>query len=131
MGGPRAALARLDLEPVPDLFVTQFPVTNAAAVGAGKPFVVVNSRAVELLDEAELRTVLGHEAGHVLAEHVMYRTALMILLSVERPGAARCSPACRWWRSGSRCWSGSAPPSSPATAPRRSSTATRWRPAAR
>jgi Zn-dependent protease with chaperone function len=77
-----AAYARLDLKPVPDLFVTQFPVTNAAAVGAGKPFVIVNSAAMDLFDEDELRTVLGHEAGHVLAEHVMYRTALMMLLSL-------------------------------------------------
>ncbi len=79
-----AAYARLDLEPVPDLFVTQFPVTNAAAVGAGKPFVIVNSAALNLFDEGEVRTVLGHEAGHVLAEHVMYRTALMMLLSLTR-----------------------------------------------
>ncbi len=79
-----AAYARLDLEPVPDLFVTQFPVTNAAAVGAGKPFVIVNSGALNLFDEGELRTVLGHEAGHILAEHVMYRTALMMLMSLTR-----------------------------------------------
>ena len=30
-----------------------------------------------------MRTVLGHEAGHILSEHVMYRTALMILLSIS------------------------------------------------
>lgn len=78
-----AAYARLDLKPLPELFVTQFPVTNAAAVGAGKPFVIVNSAALNLFDEDELRTVLGHEAGHVLAEHVMYRTALMMLLSLS------------------------------------------------
>jgi Zn-dependent protease with chaperone function len=79
-----ASYARLDLEPVPDLFVTQFPVTNAAAVGAGKPFVIVNSATISLLEEDELRTVLGHEAGHILAEHVMYRTALMMLLTLTR-----------------------------------------------
>jgi Zn-dependent protease with chaperone function len=78
----RAACARLDLAFVPDLYLTQFPVTNAAAIGAGRPMVMVNSRTVELLDEDELRTVLGHEAGHVLSDHVLYRTALMILLSV-------------------------------------------------
>ena len=48
----RAALARLDIEVVPDLYLTQFPIANAAAIGAGKPMVVVNSRAVELLDDA-------------------------------------------------------------------------------
>jgi len=81
-----AAYARLDLKPVPELFVTQFPVANAAAVGAGRPFVIVNSATLNLLDEAELRTVLGHEAGHVLAEHVMYRTSLLILLNLTLTG---------------------------------------------
>jgi Zn-dependent protease with chaperone function len=78
----RAACARLDLDDVPDLYLTQFPITNAAAIGSGRPMVMVNSRTVEVFDEEELRTVLGHEAGHILSDHVMYRTALMILLSV-------------------------------------------------
>jgi Zn-dependent protease with chaperone function len=78
----RAALARLDLDRVPDLYLTQFPIANAAAIGSGNPIVVVNSRTVELLDEIELRTVLGHEAGHLLSDHVLYTTALMILLSL-------------------------------------------------
>jgi Peptidase family M48 len=42
--------------------------------------VLLNSRTVEVLDEEELRTVLGHEAGHILSDHTMYRTALFILL---------------------------------------------------
>src|SRR3954447_18663619 len=82
----RAALARLDIAEVPELYLTQFPVTNAAAIGSGRPMVVVNSRTVELLDEGELRTVLGHEAGHILSDHVLYRTALMILLTVSGIG---------------------------------------------
>src|SRR5919201_6020641 len=40
----RAALARLDLEEVPDLYLTQYPITNAAAIGSGKPLVLVNSQ---------------------------------------------------------------------------------------
>src|SRR5215208_1941712 len=82
----RAAIARLDIDEVPDLYLTQFPVTNAAAIGAGRPMVMLNSRTVEVLDGEELRTVLGHEAGHILSEHVMYRTALMILLSIGTRG---------------------------------------------
>src|SRR3954452_1745697 len=62
----RAALARLDLPEVYDLYVTQFPLTNAAAIGSGKPIIVLTSQSVELCDELELRTVLGHEVGHVL-----------------------------------------------------------------
>ncbi len=79
----RAALARLDLTVLPELYLTQFPVANAAAIGSGRPMVVLNSRTIELLDEGELRTVLGHEAAHILSDHVLYRTALMILLSVS------------------------------------------------
>ena len=82
----RAALARLDIKEVPELYLTQFPITNAAAIGSERPMVVINSRTVEVLDEQELRTVLGHEAGHILSDHVLYRTALMILLSVAGLG---------------------------------------------
>jgi Zn-dependent protease with chaperone function len=76
----------LDVAPLPDLYLTQFPIANAAAVGSGKPFVVVNSQAVSLLDDGGLRAVLGHEAGHILADHVLYRTALLILLNVSPLG---------------------------------------------
>src|SRR5919109_637929 len=82
----RAACARLDLADVPDLYLTQFPIANAAAIGSDRPMVLVNSRTIELLDEEELRTVLAHEAGHVLSDHVLYRTALMILLAVGTRG---------------------------------------------
>jgi Zn-dependent protease with chaperone function len=82
----RAALARLDLDEDHDLYLTQFPITNAAAIGSGKPMVLVNSRTVELLDDMELRTVLGHEAGHILSDHVLYQTALIILLNISGIG---------------------------------------------
>ena len=77
-----AVCARLDLPERYDLYLTQFPITNAAAIGAGKPMVVINSRCIDLLDELEIRTVLGHEAGHILSDHVLYRTALMILMQL-------------------------------------------------
>jgi len=73
----------LDVEPLPALYLTQFPFANAAAVGAGTPFVVINSETVTLLDEDGLRAVFAHEAGHILADHVLYRTALLVLLSVS------------------------------------------------
>jgi Zn-dependent protease with chaperone function len=82
----RTALARLDIKEIPELYLTQFPITNAAAIGSERPMVVINSRTVEVLDEQELRTVIGHEAGHILSDHVLYRTALMILLSVSGLG---------------------------------------------
>src|SRR5260370_18097102 len=49
-------------------------------IGAGQPMVVVTSELVSLLDADQLRAVLAHEAGHKLSEHVLYRTALVILI---------------------------------------------------
>ncbi|WCB91659.1 Protease HtpX [Baekduia alba] len=70
----------LDLDDVPELYITQFPVANASTIGAGRPIVVINSELVRLLGVEERRAVLAHEAGHVLADHVVYHTALVILL---------------------------------------------------
>src|SRR4051794_31470832 len=39
----RAALARLDIREIPDLYMAQMPFINAMAVGAGKPMGGVNS----------------------------------------------------------------------------------------
>ena len=120
-----AVCARLDLPERYDLYLTQFPMTNAMAIGSGKPMVVINSRCVDLFDELEMRTVLGHEAGHILSDHVLYRTALIILLQLGTLVGADARRRSRCWASSSRCWSGSAAPSSPATGRRRWSTATR------
>jgi Zn-dependent protease with chaperone function len=78
-----SAYVTLDLEPVPDLYLMQFPIANALTVGAGKPVVVINSELLQLLDAQQLRGVLAHEAGHVLSDHVLYRTALVILLRLS------------------------------------------------
>jgi Zn-dependent protease with chaperone function len=78
----RAALARLDIENIPQLYMGQNPFVNASAIGSQDPMVLINSQTVSLLDELEMRTVLGHEAGHILSDHVMYSTALAILLTI-------------------------------------------------
>jgi len=78
----RAALARLDVEIVPDLYLGQGPFINASAIGSERPMVLLNSSTVATLNELELRTVLGHEAGHILSDHLLYSTALAILIIV-------------------------------------------------
>ena len=72
----------LDLEDVPDLYLTQFPVANALTFGSGRPVIVLNSELVRLLDAEGLRVVIAHEAAHVLSEHVTYMTALVILVQL-------------------------------------------------
>ena len=73
------AFVTLDMEPVPELYITQHPVANALTIGSVRPLVVVNSELIRLLDVEQLRGVFAHEAGHVLSDHVLYGTALAIL----------------------------------------------------
>ncbi|MEA2410847.1 MAG: hypothetical protein QOC77_1408 [Thermoleophilaceae bacterium] len=73
----------LDLPEVPDLYLTQMPFANASTIGAGEPIIVLNSELVRLLDTDGLRAVIAHEATHVLAEHVLYGTALQILMRLS------------------------------------------------
>src|SRR3954454_21824007 len=77
----------LDMPEVYDLYVTNHPITNAITLGAEKPIIVVDSGLLGLLDAEELQTVLAHEVGHILSDHVLYRTALAILLGLT--GVAR------------------------------------------
>jgi Zn-dependent protease with chaperone function len=70
----------LDLPTVPELFITQTPLVNAMALGMDKPFIVLNSGLVELMDAEELRWVIGHELGHVLSGHAVYNTMLYNLI---------------------------------------------------
>jgi Zn-dependent protease with chaperone function len=70
----------LDMERVPDLYITQFPFANAFAIGTQRPIVVVNSELVRLLDDEGRRVVLAHEAAHIHSDHVLYQEALLILL---------------------------------------------------
>ena len=75
-------LGVLDVPDEHDLYITQQPMANAMTVGAERPIVVLNSATVSLLDNAQLEAVIAHEVAHILSEHVLYRTALEILLRI-------------------------------------------------
>ncbi|MFE0043074.1 M48 family metallopeptidase [Streptomyces albireticuli] len=69
----------LDLPKVPPMYVTQDPQPNAMCIGLDEPIIVVTTGLVELLDEEEMRAVVGHEVGHALSGHSVYRTILLFL----------------------------------------------------
>ena len=81
--------AVLDVEEPPELFVAQTPLVNAGAVGMDRPFIVLNSGSLNLFDDLELEFVLGHELGHIISGHVLYKTLLHTALSVTLPMFAR------------------------------------------
>lgn len=69
----------LDAPVKPELFVTQSPVVNAYTIGMDQPFIVITSALYDLMDPEEMRFILGHELGHALSGHAVYRTMLMHL----------------------------------------------------
>ena len=76
-------LTSMDWPVRPELFVSQTPFVNAGAYGMDRPFIVINSGALKLLDDDEMRTLLGHELGHVMSGHALYHTILVLILFVS------------------------------------------------
>lgn len=74
----------LDLPTVPELYIWQNPLVNAMALGADKPFIVVTTGMVDLFDAEEMRWAIGHELGHILSGHTVYRTMLFHLINLAR-----------------------------------------------
>lgn len=66
----------------PDLFLASNPYVNAFTFGAERPFIVIQSGLVDLLDDDELMAVLAHELGHVKAGHVLYRSIAYFLAHI-------------------------------------------------
>lgn len=72
----------LDLPERPELYIRHAAEPGAFTLGVDRPFLVLTSAAIELWDEDELLSVLGHELGHVLSGHALYKTALRLLLGL-------------------------------------------------
>lgn len=76
--------AVLDLPEVPEIFVSCDPSPQARTVGIDHPFLQLSTGLIDLLDEEELRFVVGHELGHVLSGHAVYRSMLDHLLGLSK-----------------------------------------------
>jgi Zn-dependent protease with chaperone function len=72
----------LDMPRSYDLYVTDTVVANAMVLGAQNPIVLVGTPLLGRLGPGEQRAVLAHEVAHILSDHVMYMTALQILLQM-------------------------------------------------
>lgn len=58
--------------PEPELYVSLDPTYNAYTYGHTKPFIVITSALLDMLDEQEKLFVIAHEVGHIKCEHVLY-----------------------------------------------------------
>ncbi|MFL1380733.1 M48 family metallopeptidase [Nocardiopsis protaetiae] len=76
----RDAAYVLDMDEVPELYIQMNPKPNAMAIGSQKPFIVMTTGLFDLLEADEQRFVIGHEVGHILSGHAVYRTMLLALI---------------------------------------------------
>jgi len=72
----------LDLPEVYDLYVTTPVPGGGATIGSEHPMIVIDSMVLGRLGTGEQRVVVAHELGHVLSDHIVYTSALNILLGV-------------------------------------------------
>jgi Zn-dependent protease with chaperone function len=71
----------LDMPGEYELYVTSWVPGLAMTIGSQAPIIVLDSGLVRRLGPGERRVVIAHELGHILSDHLVYITALNILLS--------------------------------------------------
>ena len=54
---------------------------------------MLQSSLVEVLDAPGLEAVIGHEVGHIVSEHALYRTVLNLLLTLSAASSPLISAA--------------------------------------
>jgi Zn-dependent protease with chaperone function len=82
----REGCAILDMSE-PDLYLSQRPEVNAFTFGHTRPYIVLYSGLLEIMDEEEIMAVIAHELGHVKCGHVLYTMMVLqvdILISVAK-----------------------------------------------
>jgi Zn-dependent protease with chaperone function len=75
----RECAQQLGIE-TPQVYIVNDPRLNAGTYGTDEEsFIIVHSALVDHYSDEELRTVLGHECGHIHNSHVVYLTTLHYL----------------------------------------------------
>ena len=82
----KECLLTLDAPEEYPLFMSQTPMVNAGAYGMEQPFIILNSGTVRLLEDDELSYVISHEIGHILSDHVLYKTMTVLLINLANMG---------------------------------------------
>lgn len=73
----------LDMDRLPRVYSAQSYLINASSTGyKDMTIIALNSGSVDLLDEDELRLVLGHEMGHIKSEHIIYQQMVWYLSDI-------------------------------------------------
>lgn len=80
----------------PEFYLEMNPFPNSYTYGDKRVFVTLTSGLVECLEEDELHSVVAHECGHIVCQHVLYHTMAQMLIhlgaTVFGPLAALSKP---------------------------------------
>jgi Zn-dependent protease with chaperone function len=64
----------------PTVYIMNSPVINAGTFGTNDDsFMLIHSALIDHMSDEELRSIIGHECGHIHNSHVVYLTALYFL----------------------------------------------------
>lgn len=66
--------------PEPELYLTNNPYPNAFAGGVERPYITLRSSIVNNLTDEQLYHLIGHELGHIKADHVLYFSVGALLI---------------------------------------------------
>lgn len=65
--------------PEPELYITSNPFPNAFAGGVERPYITLRSSIVDTLSDEQLFHLIGHELGHIKANHILYKSVAQVL----------------------------------------------------
>ncbi len=74
------ARRRLGFSEKPAVYLGESPYMNAMTTGVQKPVIVVRSALLDQMDDDELLSIIGHELGHLQANHPLYHTVANALV---------------------------------------------------
>jgi Zn-dependent protease with chaperone function len=75
------ARKRIDMQEMPEVFLGESPYMNAMTTGVSKATIVVHSALLDQMGDDELLAILGHELGHLHANHPLYLGVANALVS--------------------------------------------------
>jgi Zn-dependent protease with chaperone function len=85
------ARRRLGMRVTPSVYLGESPYMNAMTTGVRQPVIVVRSALLDQMNDDELLAIIGHELGHLHADHPLYHSVASALVV----GGASASSAIR------------------------------------
>ena len=71
---------KLNIHPIPDLFLALDRTPNAYTYGDTDIFIVIHSGLLETLSPKQIETVIAHECGHIVCHHTLFTTMGSLLM---------------------------------------------------